>query len=61
MLALLAATSIPWLARNFGFLPLTPLQWLAALAAGLAMVPLLHLSKVLLMRRTDALAPMAPP
>jgi Ca2+-transporting ATPase len=61
MLALLAATSIPWLAQNFGFLPLTPLQWLAALAAGLAMVPLLHLSKVLLMRRTDALAPMAPP
>ena len=51
LLALLAVTAIPWLARNFGFLPLTPLQWLAALAAGLAMVPLLHLSKVLLMRR----------
>lgn len=52
LLALLAVTAIPWLARNFGFLPLTPLQWLAALAAGLSMVPLLHLSKVLLMRRT---------
>jgi Ca2+-transporting ATPase len=51
LLALLAVTAIPWLARNFGFLPLTPLQWLAALAAGLAMVPLLHLSKVMLMRR----------
>jgi Ca2+-transporting ATPase len=51
LLALLAVTAIPWLARNFGFLPLTPLQWLAALAAGLSMLPLLHLSKVLLMRR----------
>jgi P-type Ca2+ transporter type 2C len=51
LLALLAVTAIPWLARNFGFLPLTPLQWLAALAAGLSMVPLLHLSKVLVMRR----------
>jgi len=61
MLALLAVTAIPWLARNFGFLPLTPLQWLAALAVGLAMVPLLHLSKVLLMRRPGPLAPMAPP
>lgn len=49
LLALLAVTAIPWLARNFGFLPLTPLQWLAALAAGLAMVPVLHLSKVLLL------------
>jgi Ca2+-transporting ATPase len=51
LLALLAVTVIPWLARNFGFLPLTPLQWLAALAAGLAMVPLLHLSKILLVSR----------
>jgi Ca2+-transporting ATPase len=51
LLALLAVTAIPWLAGNFGFLPLTPLQWLAALAAGLTMVPLLHLSKVMLIRR----------
>jgi Ca2+-transporting ATPase len=61
MLALLAVTAFPWLARNFGFVPLAPLQWLAALAVGLAMVPLLHLSKVLLMRRPGPLAPMAPP
>ncbi len=52
LLALLAITAIPWLAQNFGFLPLTPLQWLGATAAGLAMVPLLHLSKVLLVERT---------
>jgi Ca2+-transporting ATPase len=51
LLALLAVTAIPWLARYFGFLALTPLAWLLALAAGLAMVPLLHLSKVLLGRR----------
>jgi Ca2+-transporting ATPase len=55
LLALLAVTAVPWLARNFGFLPLTPLQWLAALAAGLAMVPLLHLSKVMLDRRPPLL------
>jgi Ca2+-transporting ATPase len=61
LLALLSVTAIPWLARNFGFLPLTPLQWLAALAAGLAMVPLLHLSKVLLMRRPGSLMPMSTP
>jgi Ca2+-transporting ATPase len=61
LLALLAVTVIPWLARNFGFLPLTPLQWLAALAAGLAMVPLLHLSKVLLMRRPGPLASVSTP
>ena len=58
LLALLAVTAIPWLARNFGFLPLTPLQWLGALAAGLAMVPLLHLSKVLLLKRDVPLAPL---
>ncbi len=50
-LALLAVTAVPMLARNFGFTPLPPLQWLAALAVGLAMVPLLHLSKVWLLRR----------
>jgi P-type Ca2+ transporter type 2C len=42
LLALLAVTAIPWLARNFGFLPLPPLQWLAAFVAGLALLPLLH-------------------
>ncbi len=51
LLALLAVTAVPWLARNFGFLPLTPLQWLGALAAGLIVVPLLHLSKVMLTGR----------
>jgi Ca2+-transporting ATPase len=51
LLALLAVTAIPWLARNFGFLPLAPSQWSAALAAGLAMVPLLHMSKVLVLGR----------
>ena len=61
LLALLAVTAIPWLARNFGFLPLTPLQWLAALAVGLAMVPLLHLSKVLLASPAGHVATMAPP
>jgi Ca2+-transporting ATPase len=57
LLALLAVTVVPVLARNFGFMPLAPLQWLAALAAGLAMLPLLHLSKVLLARRQDQLVP----
>ena len=61
LLALLAVTAIPWLTRNFGFLPLTPLQWLAALAAGLAMMPLLHLGKALLLRRPGPRAPMALP
>ena len=61
MLALLAVTSIPWLARNFGFLPLTPLQWLAALAAGVAMVPLLHLSKVILIRRPGPVVSLSTP
>jgi Ca2+-transporting ATPase len=50
LLALLAVSAIPLLARGFGFMPLAPLQWLAALAAGLAMLPLLHLSKVFLAR-----------
>jgi len=31
-------TALPWLARPFGFAPLSPGQWLAAFAAGLAMV-----------------------
>ncbi len=52
LLALLAVTAIPWLAPNFGFLTLKPLQWRAALAAGLSLVPLLHLSKVLLTQRS---------
>jgi Ca2+-transporting ATPase len=52
LLALLAVTAIPVLAGGFGFLPLAPMQWLTALAAGVALLPLLHLSKVLLSRRT---------
>ncbi len=61
LLALLAVTAIPWLARNFGFLPLTPLQWLAALAAGLAMMPPLHLCKVMLIRRPGPPASISTP
>ncbi len=53
LLALLAVTAIPLLARYFGFLALTPMAWLLALATGLAIVPLLHLSKVLLGRRPE--------
>jgi Ca2+-transporting ATPase len=53
LLALLAVTAVPMLARPFGFLPLAPLQWVAALAFGLAMVPLLHLSKTLLLRHAS--------
>ena len=36
LLALLAVTSLPWLAAQFGFAPLPPLHWLAACALGLA-------------------------
>jgi Ca2+-transporting ATPase len=53
LLALVAVTTVPVLARGFGFLPLEPLHWLAAMAAGVAMLPLLHGSKVLLSRRTQ--------
>lgn len=60
LLALLAVTQLPVLARNFGFVPLSALHWLAALAPGLAMVPLLHLSKVLLVRGRDLSASKAP-
>ncbi len=36
--ALTATTTVPWLAEPFKFSPLSPMQWLAALAAGLALV-----------------------
>jgi Ca2+-transporting ATPase len=36
--ALLAITSVPVLARAFGFVPLAPLHWALAFAAGLAML-----------------------
>ena len=48
--ALLAVTALPWLARPFGFAPLSPGQWLAAFAAGLAMVLPFQASKGLLRR-----------
>jgi Ca2+-transporting ATPase len=38
LLALLAITSVPSLAHAFGFAPLAPLHWLAAMVAGLAML-----------------------
>jgi len=38
LLALLAITSVPFLAQAFGFAPLAPLHWLAAMVAGLAML-----------------------
>lgn len=41
LLALLAVTSVPWLAAQFGFTPLAPAHWLAACALGFAsFVPL---------------------
>ncbi len=46
LLALVAVTAIPVLAQAFGFQPLSAMQWMAAMAAGLAMLPLFHLSKL---------------
>ena len=38
LLAILAVTAIPVLAQAFGFVPLAPLHWLAAMAMGLVML-----------------------
>lgn len=48
LLALLAVTSVPWLAMQFGFTPLAPAHWLAACALGLAsFVPLQVVKRVM--------------
>ncbi|MDP3454534.1 cation-translocating P-type ATPase [Methyloversatilis sp.] len=48
LLALLAVTSVPWLAMQFGFTPLSPAHWLAACALGLAsFVPLQVVKRVM--------------
>ncbi|WP_439537105.1 cation-translocating P-type ATPase [Methyloversatilis sp.] len=48
VLALLAVTSVPWLAAQFGFTPLAPAHWLAACALGLAsFVPLQVVKRVM--------------
>ena len=45
LLALLVITGVPFLAQSFGFAPLAPLHWLAAMAAGLAMLVPFQLGK----------------
>jgi Ca2+-transporting ATPase len=52
LLALLAITAIPVVAQAFGFAPLAPLHWLAAMAAGLAMLIPFQLGKRLLGARS---------
>ena len=49
--ALWAVTTIGPLARGFGFMPLAPLHWLAALAAGVSLLPLFQLGKRLVANR----------
>jgi Ca2+-transporting ATPase len=52
LLALLAVTVVPVLARAFGFVPLAPLHWLAALATGLALLVPFQWNKRLLHGRS---------
>jgi Ca2+-transporting ATPase len=52
MLALTLVTTVPPIANAFGFATLPPLQWLGAVAAGLAMLVVFQLSKGALARRT---------
>jgi Ca2+-transporting ATPase len=52
LLALLAVTGVPSLAQAFGFAPLAPLHWLAAMAAGLVMLVPFQLGKRLLGARS---------
>jgi Ca2+-transporting ATPase len=53
MLALTLVTTVPPIANAFGFATLPPLQWLGAVAAGLAMLVVFQLSKGALAWRRD--------
>ena len=52
VLALTLVTTVPPIANAFGFATLPPLQWLGAVAAGLAMLVVFQLSKGALAWRT---------
>jgi len=51
LLALCAVTTVPWLAEPFHFVALAPLQWLAAMTAAWALLPVFVLGQRLLGRR----------
>ena len=51
LLGLLAITTVPPVAAAFGFAPLAPLQWLAALSTGLGMLVVFQFGKMGLARR----------
>lgn len=51
VLALLAITAVPSLARAFGFAALAPLHWAAAMLTGVAMLGLFQLGKIALASR----------